>query len=42
VALQEMAAFQLDAIPVIDGRGEFYGMVTLDDVDHAWQRARRS
>lgn len=41
VALQEMAASRLDAIPVIDSHGVCYGMVTLDDVDHAWQLAHR-
>ncbi len=40
VALQEMHAFQLAALPVSEN-GVFQGLICLDDINHAWRSARR-
>lgn len=37
VALQAMTESQLSAVPVVEG-GQFCGMVSLDDIQHAWRR----
>jgi len=36
IAHQEMNAEQLAALPVVDN-GQFRGVVSLDDIDHAWK-----
>ncbi len=36
VALQAMTDSQLSAVPVVEG-GQFCGMVSLDDIQHAWR-----
>ncbi len=40
VALQEMSSFQLAVLPVLED-GVFQGIVSLDDINHAWQFAGR-
>ena len=40
VALQEMDAFQLATLPVVDS-GLYQGMVRLNDINHAWRYASR-
>jgi CBS domain-containing protein len=40
VALQEMNACQLAALPVVDN-GLYLGVVRLDDINHAWRFAMR-
>ena len=40
VALQEMSSFQLAVLPVLED-GIFQGVISLDDINHAWQFAGR-